>query len=233
MREKVKRLLELMRAGKLTLEDAAPLLAALNPKLALQGADRELLDALLARDDLSTAQIAEHLLLLRGVKDSPSAPPKPPRVPPPGFDERWNWVGYDNEDRADRTRRSTSKGGLENMVESFAERIENWAEQLGERTEQRVWGVNEQDQRSGSRGQASRILTVRVESSQGDEYTGHFPVSLAPHLHKLIPPHGQKALEQAGFSLETLQLLIGADPPSGDLIHAEDHEGNEVYISIK
>ena len=57
-------------------------------------------------------------------------------------------------------------------------------------------------------------------------------VSLAPHLHKLIPPHGLRALENAGFSLETLQLLIESNPPKGDLISAEDSAGNEVHISI-
>ena len=78
MKEKIKRILDLIRGGKLTLNDAAPLLAALNTRLALQTTDRELLDSLLKRDDLDTAQVAEHLMLLRGLKDTPPAPTAPP-----------------------------------------------------------------------------------------------------------------------------------------------------------
>lgn len=218
MREKVGRILDLIRTGKLTLEDAAPLLAALHPRLAVQGADRELLDALLSREDLSAAQIAEHLLLLRGVKDTPAAPARAAPDDP-------TWIG--DLPGATFTRHfERRKGGLEQMLENITGTVERAVDTALEGVERGLGGQN-------SRGRASRILTVRVESSQGDEYTGNFPLSLAPHLHKLIPPYGLRALDQAGFSLDTLQLLIAADPPSGDLIHAEDHEGNEVYISIK
>ena len=80
---------------------------------------------------------------------------------------------------------------------------------------------------------APRILRVEVESSEGDEYAANLPVSLAPHLGKLIPPHGQQALERAGLSVEALQLLLEAAPPPGELINAEDSEGNTVRISLK
>ncbi|WP_415542977.1 SHOCT-like domain-containing protein, partial [Deinococcus deserti] len=75
MKEKVKRILELVRAGKLSLEDAAPLLAALNTRLALTDSDRELVASLLAREELDAGQVADHLLLLRGVRDTPPSPP--------------------------------------------------------------------------------------------------------------------------------------------------------------
>ena len=71
MKEKVKRILDLVRAGRLNLEDAGPLLAALSAKLALTDSDRELIDSLLRREELDTGQVAEHLLLLRGVRDTP------------------------------------------------------------------------------------------------------------------------------------------------------------------
>lgn len=80
---------------------------------------------------------------------------------------------------------------------------------------------------------APRILRVEVESSEGDEYAANLPVSLAPHLGKLIPAHGQQALERAGLSVEALQLLLEAAPPPGELINAEDSEGNTVRISLK
>ena len=47
MKEKVKRILDLIRAGKLTLDDAAPLLTALSSRLALIGSDQDLIRTLL------------------------------------------------------------------------------------------------------------------------------------------------------------------------------------------
>ncbi|QFP77985.1 hypothetical protein [Deinococcus sp. AJ005] len=230
MKEKVKRLLDLVRAGRLSLEDAGPLLAALSAKLALTDSDRELIDSLLKRDELDTGQVAEHLLLLRGVRDVPPPPPRPPQ-PPGGFgnprpeDQRgpqWTW------DSGSRSR--TGRGGIEGMVDRITDTVERAVEGVFEgKTPQ----YESQYQYGNSRSGSARILQIRVESSAGDEYSANLPVSLAPHLHKLIPPHGIRALESAGFSLETLQLLIESDPPPGELISAEDSAGNEVRISLK
>ncbi|KEF34569.1 hypothetical protein RDMS_06590 [Deinococcus sp. RL] len=210
MREKVRRILDLVRAGKLTLEDAAPLLAALSPRLAMTDADRDLVAALLAREDLSSGQVAEHLLLLRGVRDVPQPPP-PPR--PPQGPGRSVWEG----------RAPAPVGDLMDSVGAVLERV-------GEVVEVAAGS-------GAARGQppsaAPRILRVEVESSGGDEYAANLPVSLAPHLGKLIPPHGQRALERAGLSVEALQLLLAADPAPGDLLNAEDSEGNAVRISLK
>ncbi len=226
MKEKVKRLLDLVRAGRLTLEDAGPLLAALSTKLALTDSDRELIDSLLNRDELDTGQVAEHLLLLRGVRDVPPAPPRPPQ-PSGNFGNEggprgpaWTW------DSGARPR--PGRGGIEGMVDRIAETVERAVEGVVEgKKPQYEYGYG--PARSGS----ARILRIQVESAAGDEYNANLPVSLAPHLERLIPPHGIAALESAGFSLETLQLLIEADPPPGELISAEDSAGNEVRISLK
>lgn len=206
MREKVKRLLDLVRAGRLSLEDAAPLLAALNPRLALTGGDRELVASLLAREDIDTGQVAEHLLLLRGVRDAaqPPSPPRPPRAP--------GWNGVDG--LVDRL-----TGGIDDMVGRITESVDR--------------ALEGPPPRSTPRPASARILRVEVESSSGDEYKANLPVSLAPHLEKLIPPHGIEALESAGLSLEALQLLIEASPPPGPLIEADDSSGNSVRISLK
>lgn len=230
MKEKVKRILDLVRAGRLSLEDAGPLLAALSAKLALTDSDRELIDSLLAREELDTGQVAEHLLLLRGVRDTPPPPPRPPQ-PPGGFGKsrtdgeggpQWTW------DPGNRTR--PGRGGIEGMVNRITESVERAVESVVEgKSPQYEYQYGSDTSRPGS----ARILQIRVESSAGDEYNANLPVSLAPHLHKLIPPHGLRALESAGFSVETLQLLIESDPPPGELISAEDSAGNEVRISLK
>ncbi|GGL90683.1 hypothetical protein GCM10010840_30900 [Deinococcus aerolatus] len=215
MKEKVKRILELVRAGRLNLEDAGPLLAALSAKLALTDSDRELIDSLLKREELDTEQVAEHLMLLRGVRDIPTAPPRPPVPPQPPRRPQVIIGGHRVRGLDDLMDRVT--GGIDEVVERLTD------------------GFSGSPAAGGStpRHPSARILRIQVESSAGDEYSANLPVSLAPHLHKLIPPHGIRALESAGFSLETLQLLLESDPPPGELISAEDSEGNEVHISLK
>jgi len=227
MREKIKRILDLVRAEKLTLEDAAPLLAALNARLALTESDREFVSALLARGEMDTAQVAEHLLLLRGVRDMPQPPP-PPR--PPQFSGGWGW----DDRHQGRPRRGNLMddltGGLDSMVDQITETVERAVEGALPYDRQ---SQDRQPQDRQARRASSRILSISVESAAGDEYRANLPVSLAPHLHRLIPPHGLQALEGAGFSVEALQLLIEADPPPGDLIRAQDAAGNEVHIALK
>ncbi|GAA5533681.1 hypothetical protein E5F05_06355 [Deinococcus metallilatus] len=210
MKEKVKRLLDLVRAGRLSLEDAGPLLAALNPRLALTDSDRELVASLLAREDMDTGQVAEHLLLLRGVRDVPQ-PPSAPRIPRVVVGGR-------------------HVQGVDGLVERLTGGIDGMVDRITDSVDRAFDGA---PPRSASRPASARILRVEVESSSGDEYTANLPVSLAPHLDRLIPPHGREALERAGLSIEALQLLIEAGPPPGDLIDAEDSSGNSVRISLK
>lgn len=218
MREKVRRLLDLIRVGRLSLEDAGPLLAALSPRLALTDSDRELIASLLAREDLDTAQVAEHLLLLRGVRDAVPPPPFPPRAPrAPG------WT--DGDGIADRLS-SRFDGFMEGVMDRVTETVDRSLEGTSPRYRYQYQGAG------GGRASA-RLLRIEVESSEGDEYKANLPVSLAPHLGKLIPPHGVQALERAGLSIEALQLLLESAPPPGPLIEAEDHEGNSVQISLK
>lgn len=251
MREKVKRILDLVRAGKLTLGDAAPLMAALSPKLALTDSDRDLVASLLAREELDTAQVAEHLLLLRGIKDVAPVPPAPPR--PPQAPRRPQVIiggrrvdGLDDlGDRLGATLGDRLGDLLGSVLERLAAQVAHRAEHLGEDVEERMNRFAEDVERTVSRAVESgpsvhgrgsgsnRILRVQVESQDGDEYAANIPISLAPHLDRLIPPHGVAALESAGFSLDTLRLLIEANPPPGPLIDAEDQNGNEVHISIK
>ncbi|PTA68824.1 SHOCT-like domain-containing protein [Deinococcus arcticus] len=222
MREKIKRILDLIRAGKLTLDDAAPLLAALSPKLALTDSDRELLSALLAREELDSAQVAEHLMLLRGVRDAaPSAPsaPQPPRPPSGPRVVVGGRSGPRVEHFVDRL-----TGGIDAMVENITSQVEREMSQFERH-------MHHEDRHGPSR--SPRVLRIQVESQHGDEFSANIPVSLAAHLDKLIPPHGRAALESAGFTLETLQLLIEANPAPGPLIDAEDQHGNEVHIALK
>lgn len=233
MKEKIKRILDLIRGGKLTLDDAAPLLAALHTRLALQTTDRELLDSLLKRDDLDTAQVAEHLLLLRGLKDTPPTPPQPPRPPGPPFEGVWADRSAGRAERSQTGGRPYRSGGIEGMVERITDTVERAVETAMEGVERTVTGKSNYSYDYVPGNPASRILKIEIESNEGDDYNANIPISLAGHLDKLVPPYGLKALERAGFTLQGLQLLIEAEPPSGHLIQSEDNLGNSISISIK
>ncbi|MFC6802008.1 hypothetical protein ACFQDE_10025 [Deinococcus caeni] len=196
MKDKIRRILDLIRAGRLTLDDAAPLLAALHTRLALQVTDRELLAALLNREELTADQIAEQLMLLRGVPDSQNAPqaPRPPEPP------RRPQVVIGSQ----RVR------GLEDLVERFTDRFTGGIDEMVDRLTQQA---TPPAAAPAAPRVSARILRIEIESGGGDEYSANLPVSLAAHLPRLIPPHGVRALEAAGLSVEALQLIIEADPP--------------------
>ncbi|GAA0508973.1 hypothetical protein [Deinococcus depolymerans] len=225
MKDKIRRILDLIRAARLTLDDAAPLLAALHTRLALQTTDRELLAALLNREELSTDQIAEQLMLLRGVPAVPTAPqaPRPPRPPQAPAAPRRPQVVIGGQ----RVR------GLEDLVERFADRFTGGIDEMVDRITQQAVPHDPVPPEPHMPRASARILRIEIESSDGDEYSANLPVSLAAHLPKLIPPHGVRALEAAGLSIEALQLIIEADPPPGPLIDSEDSSGNEIRISLK
>ncbi len=219
MKEKIRRILDLIRAGKLTLDDAAPLLAALSPKLALTEGDREFVSALLGRSELDTGQVAEHIMLLRGVRDAgfgftppPPQPPQPPRRPQVVIGGQ-------------RPR------GLDGLVDRITGGIDSMVENITGQVERELHGPHP-DMHHPHMPPGPRILRIKVETQHGDEYNANIPVSLAPHLDRLIPPHGRSALESAGFTLDALRLLIEASPYPGPLIDAQDQHGNEVHISL-
>ncbi|MXV18350.1 SHOCT-like domain-containing protein [Deinococcus xianganensis] len=224
MKEKIRRILDLIRAGKLTLDDAAPLLAALSPKLALTEGDREFVSALLGRSELDAGQVAEHIMLLRGVRDAGFgfAPPQPPQPPQPP--RRPQVVIGGQRIRGLDGLVSHITGGIDSVVENITGQVER--ELHGHHPDMHHPGM------SPHMPPGPRILRIKVESQHGDEYNANIPVSLAPHLDRLIPPHGRSALESAGFTLDALRLLIEASPYPGPLIDAQDQHGNEVHISL-
>ena len=119
---------------------------------------------------------------------------------------------------------------IERITDTVERAVEGAVGSLDRTVDRAVWGREPEHQVSP----AGRILSITVESAQGDEYSGNLPVSLAPHLHKLIPPYGVRALEAAGLSVEALQLLLEAEPvPGGDLIRSEDSAGNSITIRLK
>lgn len=238
VREKLRRILELVRSDRLDLDDAAPLLAALSPRLSLTAAERGWLQEMLGSEAWETEQIAEHLLLLRPAGSPP--PPLPPAPPEPPQGDRsaiWSWGpggpwgpgGFWGEKggpgRGKRHRARSHPGGwLGDLDRQIAGTVEQAVR--GSLSALDSLGAAEPPARGG-------LLSIAVRSAEGDTYQANLPTALAPHLHKLIPPHGVEALGHAGFSLEGLQLLLEAQPAPGVLIDTRDSEGNSVQITLK
>ncbi len=204
MREQIRRILGLVHAGRLSSEDAAPLLSALHPKLALSedalaplfallvaegfGPDR-VSDILYARTDPPKAAQAASA---RGIPAAPSAPPRP------------GWLG-----------------GVDGLVERITDTVE------------RAFDAAPSITPPGNPPRPGTILRIEVEDANGGSYNANLPLSLAAHAGKLIPPQALGTLEKMGLSLEALQLLLESHPPLGPLMDAEDEHGNEVRLVVK
>jgi len=215
MREQIRRILGLVHAGRLSSEDAAPLLAALHPKLALSEDALAPIFALLVADGFGPERVTD---ILYARTDPPKAAatarsvPGAPSAPPPS---RSGWLG--------------NLGGLDGLAERITDTVE--------RALDGVPGVSNnaasQGTRPASPPRPGSILRIEVEDENGGSYSANLPISLAAHVGKLIPPQALKSLAGMGLSVEALQLLLESNPPPGPLLESEDENGNEVRLTVK
>ena len=209
MREQIRRILELVHAGRLSSEDAAPLLAALHPRLNLTEDALAPLFALLVAEGFGPERVSD---ILYARTDPPKAaaarggPASPP--PPPGM--KGGWLG--------------NLGGIDGMVERLTDTVERAFD--GSPAASRS-----SDYRAAPR--AGTVLRVEIEDENGGSYNANLPMSLAAHIPKMLPAHALKSLEHAGMSAESLQLILESGPPIGPLLEAEDENGNSVQLSVK
>ena len=212
MREQIRRILELVHAGRLSSEDAAPLLAALHPKLNLSEDALAPLFALLVAEGFGPERVSD---ILYARTDPPKAaaarsgPASPP--PPPGAEsgnQKGGWLGG-----------LGNLGGIDGMVERLTDTVE------------RAFDGSPAASKSAAR--AGTVLRVEIEDENGGSYNANLPMSLAAHIPKMLPAHALKSLEHAGMSAESLQLILESGPPIGPLLEAEDENGNSVQLSVK
>ena len=215
MREQIRRILGLVHAGRLSSEDAAPLLAALHPKLNLSADALAPLFALLVADGFGPERVTDILYARTDPPRAPGAPrsPKPPEAP--ASSAKPGWLG------------NLNMGGVDNLVERITDTVERALDGVPGAVRSATPASQEGAPRAGS------ILRVEVEDENGGSFNANLPMSLAAHVGKLLPPHALKALEQAGLSLEALQLLLESQPQPGVLIESEDENGNEVRLTVK
>lgn len=79
----------------------------------------------------------------------------------------------------------------------------------------------------------ARLLKIEVDSSSGDEVRVNIPLGLANFALKLIPKEAQRAMQEQGLDMTSLQeMLRGDDLPSGNFIDISTASGDEIRISI-
>ena len=79
----------------------------------------------------------------------------------------------------------------------------------------------------------SRLLKIEVDSSSGDEVRVNIPLGLANFALKLIPKEAQRAMQEQGLDMASLQeMLRGDDLPNGNFIDISTASGDEIRISI-
>ncbi|WP_407568738.1 hypothetical protein [Deinococcus altitudinis] len=218
MREQIKRILGLVRDGRLSTEDARALLAALHPRLVLGEDTAVNLFGLLASEDFGPERVAD-LLMAR------IAEPSGQRTT--GQSQWQSGGGQQSQSQSQsfppRPPATFKIGGqgfpLEDLGEVISSRIDG---ALGG-----LLGTGSRPSRPGT------ILKIETEDAHGASFSANLPLSLAAHAERLIPPHAIRALEASGLSIEALKLILQAGPPPGKLLSAEDQHGNSVELSIQ
>ncbi len=79
----------------------------------------------------------------------------------------------------------------------------------------------------------ARLLKIEVDSSSGDEVRVNIPLGLANFALKLIPKEAQRAMQEQGLDMASLQeMLRGDELPNGNFIDISTADGDEIRISI-
>ncbi|WP_407539874.1 hypothetical protein Q0M94_00280 [Deinococcus radiomollis] len=225
MREQIRRILGLVKDGRLSVEDASSLLAALSPRLNLKAKSMEMYFDLLLNESIGQDELLDVLARIaepaaqrasaqsqwqsgsgqqsQSQSGSQSGPPLPPR---PSATFKIGGQGFPLD-------------GFDGLGDAISSRVE---EALGG-----LLGKAARPARPGT------ILKIETEDAHGANFSANLPLSLATHAERLIPPHAVATLERSGLSIEALKLLLQAGPPPGKLLSAEDEHGNSVELSIQ
>ncbi|MGY2894944.1 hypothetical protein [Deinococcus sp. UYEF24] len=218
MREQIKRILGLVRDGRLSTEDARALLAALHPRLVLSEDTAVNLFGLLASEDFGPERVAD-LLMVR------IAEPSGQRTP---GQSQWQSGGGQQSQSQSQSFPPRPPATFKIGGQGFP------LEDLGEVISSRIDGALNGLLGSGNRpSRPGTILKIETEDENGGNFSANLPLSLAPHAERLIPPHALKSLERSGLTIEALKMLLQAGPPPGPLLQAEDENGNSVRLSIQ
>jgi hypothetical protein len=104
---------------------------------------------------------------------------------------------------------------------------------LGEMIGERVADAFRRKGMSSDARGGAKLLKIEVDSSSGDEVRVNIPIGLANFALKLIPKEAQRAMQEQGLDMNSLQeMLRGESLPEGNIIDISTSSGDEIRISI-
>lgn len=224
MREQIKRILGLVRDGRLSHEDAVTLLAALNPKLLFKDETMVRLLGLIGDEDFGVDRVVD--LIVR-------------RIEPGAGQQSQSGTGQQSQSQQGQSRYSYGPSAASGASPAASVKVkingepyslDDLGDAISSRVDEALSGLLG---KSGRPARPGTILRIETEDAHGASFSANLPLSLAAHAERLIPPHALAALERSGLGIDALKLLLQAGPPPGPLMKAEDEHGNSVELSIK
>jgi hypothetical protein len=184
----VERVLQLVKDGKISKEDAVKLLGAISGSLKkLPAATWERLFQLMD-EGMNAGALAQ-------VLEAGEEAPKRERHDPRAY---------------------AFSGDFAGLGDMISERISNSFKRRG-------------DPKGGA-----RLLKIEVDSAGGDEVRVNIPIGLANFAIKLIPKEAQRAMQEQGLDMNSLQeMLRGENLPDGEFVNISTSGGDEIRITIE
>ena len=220
MREQIRRILGLVKDGRLSVEDAVTLLAALNPKLVFRDETMLRLIGLMNDEEFGVDRVVD--LIVRRV-ESGTGQGQQAQSQSGGGQQSQSQSQQPRPASASHPSASFKIGGQNFPLDDLGDAISS-------RVDEALSGLLG---KSGRPARPGTILRIESENEDGATFSANLPISLAEHAERLIPPHAQKSLAKSGLSMDAIKLLLKAGPPPGPLLEAEDEDGNSVRLSIK
>ena len=219
----------MVASGRLSAEDAAPLLAALHPMLALKPEALEPLLKLAATEDVGPNRVTEMLMSMATAQgQAQQSQHQSGGGQQSQSQQGQSKYGYDHGSSAASGARPAVSAKVKINGESFS--FDDLGDAISSRIDEALSGLLGKSARPVRPG---TILRIETNDAHGASFSANLPLSLAAHAERLIPPHALAALERSGMSIDALKLLLQAGPPPGPLMEASDEHGNSVELSIK
>lgn len=220
MREQIRRILGLVKDGRLSVEDAVTLLAALNPKLVFRDETMLRLIGLMNDEEFGVDRVAD--LIVRRVESGTGQGQQ---------SQSQSGGGQQSQSQSQQPRpASASQPSASFKIGGQNFPLDDLGDAISSRVDEALSGLLG---KSGRPARPGTILRIESENEDGATFSANLPISLAEHAERLIPPHAQKSLAKSGLSMDAIKLLLKAGPPPGPLLEAEDEDGNSVRLSIK
>ena len=218
MREQIRRILGLVKDGRLSHDDAVTLLAALNPKLVFRDETMLRLIGLMNDEEFGVDRVVD--LIVRRIEPGASQGQQ---------SQSQSGGGQQSQSQQSRAA-SASQPSASFKIGGQNFPLEDLGDAISSRVDEALSGLLG---KSGRPARPGTILRIESENEDGATFSANLPISLAEHAERLIPPHAQKSLAKSGLSMDAIKLLLKVGPPPGPLLEAEDEDGNSVRLSIK